>query len=126
MTPTSTTARKESESGFKQDYLDLRKTYSKPQILPIEYDEAIVMERCSKPNCHYCDLMNRKQRDDIPFRSNGWSNNDLATLEKEYAMTPMPELERILNRSANAIMYKASKIGVKKVVKTYKGSLSMR
>jgi len=91
-----------------QDTLSHNKTYAEAEL------------RCSKPNCHYCDLMNRKQRDDIPFRKNGWSANDLARLEADYPDKPTYELCEVFKRSATAIMYKASEQGIKKRKKHYR------
>jgi hypothetical protein len=121
MTPTSTTSRKESESGFKQDYLDHRKTYKDPQIIPIEYDEIVAENKnCGKINCYFCDLMNRPDRGDISNRKNGWTANELATLEKEYTYADTEHLSTLLNRTVRAIWRKANEVGLKKVRTTYK------
>lgn len=73
---------------------------------------------CSKKSCFYCYEMNRPRRDDIPFRKNGWSKNDLAFLEDNYLTMQAKEIERVINKSATAIWYKAHTLKIKKLGET--------
>lgn len=73
------------------------------------------MHDCTKKDCAYCDIMNRPQRDNIPLRKNGWSKNDLAFLEDNYSTMRTKEIERIINKSAAAIWYKAHTSNIKKI-----------
>lgn len=69
---------------------------------------------CTKKDCHYCDIMNRPIRDDIPFRKNGWSNNEITFLQNNYAIMKTEEIQTVINKSQTAIWFKAHKLKLKK------------
>ena len=67
---------------------------------------------CDNPDCHYCHITTRPDRDDISFRKNGWSVNDIKFLKANYATMKPKDIARQLNKSIGAVWVKACDLDV--------------
>lgn len=69
---------------------------------------------CEKPDCYFCYIINRPELNDMPFRKNGWSANNLAFLVENYKDMKADEIQKVINKSQTAIWYKAHVLGLTK------------
>lgn len=70
------------------------------------------MHGCDKPDCWFCEITNRPVRDDVSFRKNGWSVNDIKFLNTNYATMKPKDIARRLKKSTAAIWTKSCELGV--------------
>lgn len=61
---------------------------------------------CEKHDCAFCDIMNRPKRDDISFRKNGWSTNEIKYLLANYDGMTTKEIAKALNKTVGAVTTK--------------------